>query len=651
MKDVNDFNEDKNNNINIKKNINNNNIFNSKLKIKKNLSVNDFFKHCKKHSKENLLELLNNDNEVRNNNFNNYNDFDNNNIYMNENYNIKNLIYEINRLKKIIDELKRLNNFFVFIINQKESLYRDLLKENSYLKSLCYNKKNIIKNKNFQNIKSSSSKNINNNNNILNISFNKIKPEKNFIIKIRNKIQNNFKKNKSENKSKFKLAKTFDVENNEKKNEKEEQKSFEYENYNNLYNTKIYENLFEISNNNLKNEIQNISGNSFLSLKENQLIQFSEDKNLNFFYYLTQNPENFLETLNSSSKTFLFKFCNTISIVIKNFQSIVLLIARLKNFLYSSNDLIKNILKENSINLLITKGCNILECEKIFLYIYDKISNCLIIQNYNNQKNQPIRIPKDKGLIGHVFTKKEKLKIDDVYQDPRFNPNIDQIIGFKTKNILCYPLFNLSGEIFGVIQAINKKKNFFNSDDEEIISIFSKQVSSILKNLKEQKLNNLYISRFKYICKYILEIFDINDGKKFTEKTENMLTFLFNSSNSQCLFLNKTKNLINLKNNEIFNLTNIGIIYFVVNNKNIHYCKNVNRCKYYNELNDINARDYLLTVPILYKEEVCCVIQTILDSEFIEEEKPKENDNIIIKIISQTINKWYEINKEKLFND
>ena len=646
MKDDN-FNKNKNNNININKNNYNNNIFNSKLKIKKNLSVNNFFKHCKKHSKENLLE--NNDNEIKLN----FNYFDNN-ICMNENCsnNIKNLIYEINRLKKIIDDLKRLNNFFIFTMNQKENLYRDLLKENSNLKNLLYNKNNIIKNKNFQNKKSNSSKNIknNNNNNKLNISCNKIISEKNFIIKIRNKIQNNLKKFESENKSKYKLSNSINMENNINKNEKEEQKSFENKkNKINLFNTKIYENLFEISNNKLKNEIQNISGNSFLSLKENQLIQFSEDKNLNFFYYLTQNPENFLETLNSSSKTFLFKFCNTISIVIKNFQSIVLLISRLKNFLNSSIDLIKNILKDNSINLLIKKGCKILECEKMFLYIYDKISDCLIIQNYNDKKNN--MIPKDKGLIGYVFTKKEKLKINDVYQDPRFNPNIDQKIGFKTKNILCYPLFNINGEIFGVIQAINKKKNFFNADDEEIMSIFSKQVSSILKNLKDQKLNNIFISRFKYLCKYILEIFEIIDGKKFTEKTEKMLTFLFNSSNSQCLFLNKTKNLINLKNNKIFDLTNIGIIYFVVNNKNIHYCKKVNNCKYYNELNDINARNYLLTVPILYKQEVCCVIQTILDNEFNEEEKPKENDNILIKIISETINKWYEINKDKLFND
>ena len=61
----------------------------------------------------------------------------------------------------------------------------------------------------------------------------------------------------------------------------------------------------------------------------------------------------------------------------------------------------------------------------------------LIVHSAEGLKKNQIKVPKDKGIVGHVFMNKEKLKIDDAYQDVRFNKEIDKKTGFRTKNILC----------------------------------------------------------------------------------------------------------------------------------------------------------------------------------------------------------------------
>jgi len=57
-------------------------------------------------------------------------------------------------------------------------------------------------------------------------------------------------------------------------------------------------------------------------------------------------------------------------------------------------------------------------------------------------------------------------------QDERFNPEIDQQTGYKTRSVLCMPLKNSSDEVIGVAQAINKisvRGESFDKHDEQVI--------------------------------------------------------------------------------------------------------------------------------------------------------------------------------------
>jgi cGMP-dependent 3',5'-cyclic phosphodiesterase len=51
-----------------------------------------------------------------------------------------------------------------------------------------------------------------------------------------------------------------------------------------------------------------------------------------------------------------------------------------------------------------------------------------------------IRISIGEGIVGHVAMTDELLNIRNAYDHPLFYPDVDETTGFKTKNILCFPI-------------------------------------------------------------------------------------------------------------------------------------------------------------------------------------------------------------------
>ena len=67
-----------------------------------------------------------------------------------------------------------------------------------------------------------------------------------------------------------------------------------------------------------------------------------------------------------------------------------------------------------------------------------------------------ISIPEDSGLVGASMQGNEVLIINQPYNDPRFNPEVDKSSGYLTKSILTMPVTNSDGKVIGAYQAVNK---------------------------------------------------------------------------------------------------------------------------------------------------------------------------------------------------
>ena len=95
---------------------------------------------------------------------------------------------------------------------------------------------------------------------------------------------------------------------------------------------------------------------------------------------------------------------------------------------------------------------------------------------------QEIRFDYGLGLAGHVATTGETVNIKDAYRDKRFNKEIDMQTGYKTKTILCMPIRNLSHQIVGVFQVLNKKDGEFTQKDEDLLIAIGSSAGIALEN-------------------------------------------------------------------------------------------------------------------------------------------------------------------------
>ncbi|KAL7983105.1 hypothetical protein Chor_010447 [Crotalus horridus] len=85
-----------------------------------------------------------------------------------------------------------------------------------------------------------------------------------------------------------------------------------------------------------------------------------------------------------------------------------------------------------------------------------------------------IRIPADQGIAGHVATMGKILNIKDAYSHPLFYRGVDDSTGFRTRNILCFPIKDENQEVIGVAELVNKINGpWFSKFDEDLATAFS----------------------------------------------------------------------------------------------------------------------------------------------------------------------------------
>ena len=98
----------------------------------------------------------------------------------------------------------------------------------------------------------------------------------------------------------------------------------------------------------------------------------------------------------------------------------------------------------------------------------------------------PIELPIDSGIVGNSITTAKKIIIDNVYEDERFNPEIDKKTGYKTKSMMVIPMFDNDYEIIGAFQVINNqgKKGVFEQKDMERMMLASTYAAETLVSAK-----------------------------------------------------------------------------------------------------------------------------------------------------------------------
>ncbi len=153
---------------------------------------------------------------------------------------------------------------------------------------------------------------------------------------------------------------------------------------------------------------------------------------------------------------------------------------------------------EKLLETIIYETSKVLDAERSSLFLIDHARKEIWSKVAQDAEISEITLPLGKGIVGWVIENAKMANVEDVYNDKRFNPEIDKKTGYKTRSILCTPIFSRDGKVIGAIEALNKIGGSFGKDDEEYITILASQIAVALENimLREQLMKeNIILKR------------------------------------------------------------------------------------------------------------------------------------------------------------
>lgn len=400
---------------------------------------------------------------------------------------------------------------------------------------------------------------------------------------------------------------------------------------------------------NIKNKSKTRS--SLLSLTDDKLSELLSNEIFVNLNKITANDEDFINFFKNSSEEFLINYCDGIYSIVKDLESAIKLVQRMRNYIRITATLINCVLVEELANLIIKDACQIMDCDRASIFIYDNISDMLVVHTAVGVQRNDIKIPKNFGIIGYCFLKGEIIRVDDAYSDSRFNKEFDNKSNYITKTLLAAPLKDINGVTYGVIQAINKNNNLkFTDDDEEIIHLFALQISQIMKNANANDENVTYIAKLKMIISFRDEIEKIKNLVDLTVCLEEIVTNIFSAQCTQMLFVNQEKSaLVHFAKYEKREKNgNLGIVGHVLESKEYIGVNSSNSCTFYNNIVDIETAMAILTYPVISKNKIVAILQFSYNDKLVHFKRPKENDEQIINYVLADCKKWLNNNEDVL---
>lgn len=109
---------------------------------------------------------------------------------------------------------------------------------------------------------------------------------------------------------------------------------------------------------------------------------------------------------------------------------------------------------DKALMLMADMGKALIESDRCTLWLWDKRKQILWSKVAHGMER--IHVPDHAGFVGAAVRSGETILVQDAYEDPRFNPEVDKKTGYRTRSVLVIPIYDSCGEIIGAYQAVNK---------------------------------------------------------------------------------------------------------------------------------------------------------------------------------------------------
>lgn len=143
------------------------------------------------------------------------------------------------------------------------------------------------------------------------------------------------------------------------------------------------------------------------------------------------------------------------------------------------------------LNKLLSLALHACDSENGSLILVDDESGELVFADVVGEAREQLRnhrISSDTGIVGNVVMTKIPVLVPDVQKSVQWSSEIDQVVGFKTRALMCAPLYN-DDKTYGAIEVVNNNSNDdFDENDLAILRVTARYVSQALQKAEDMTL-------------------------------------------------------------------------------------------------------------------------------------------------------------------
>ena len=143
------------------------------------------------------------------------------------------------------------------------------------------------------------------------------------------------------------------------------------------------------------------------------------------------------------------------------------------------------------LNKLLSLALHACDSENGSLILVDDESGELVFADVVGEAREQLRnhrISSDTGIVGNVVMTKIPVLVPDVQKSVQWSSEIDQVVGFKTRALMCAPLYS-DDKTYGAIEVVNNNSNDdFDENDLAILRVTARYVSQALQKAEDMTL-------------------------------------------------------------------------------------------------------------------------------------------------------------------
>jgi Nif-specific regulatory protein len=126
--------------------------------------------------------------------------------------------------------------------------------------------------------------------------------------------------------------------------------------------------------------------------------------------------------------------------------------------------------------------------DRASIFLWDRRTHTLVGRPALGVEGGELRIPDDRGVVGQVVQTGRPLRVDAATEPERIDRDVDAQLGYRTDSLLCVPLCDRAGRLFGAFELINKLLAAgFTAEDEAGLMELAAHAAVALENTQDRE--------------------------------------------------------------------------------------------------------------------------------------------------------------------